>query len=130
MQSGIELGEIMIKQICAATLVAAASLVTLPAAAAGDSKVVLKNLSHWAIHELYFSPTEEREWGEDQLGKHTINTGETFTLTGVPCDSYDVRVVDEDGDACVVENVALCADKEKWVISDEDLLACQNNTSE
>jgi hypothetical protein len=120
----------MIRHICAATFVAAMSLAALPAAAAGDSKVVLKNLSQWAIHELYFSPTEEREWGEDQLGKHTIATGESFTLTGVPCDSYDVRVVDEDGDECVVENVALCADKEKWVIDDEDLLACQNKTAE
>lgn len=120
----------MIKHLCAAALVAATGLLALPAAAAGDSKVVVKNLSHWAIHELYFSPTEEREWGSDQLGKHTINTGETFTLTGVPCDSYDVRVVDEDGDECVVEDVALCADKEKWVINDEDLLACQGSTDQ
>jgi hypothetical protein len=127
---GDQQGMTMTKQLGFAALVAVAGLFAHPASAAGDSKVVLKNLSHWAIHELYFSPTEEREWGEDQLGKHTINTGETFTLTGVPCDSYDVRVVDEDGDECVVEDVALCADKEKWVINDQDLLACQNKTSE
>ena len=121
----------MIKQLCMATLVATAGLASLSASAAGsDSKVVVKNLSHWAIHEMYFSPTEQREWGDDQLGKHTIETGGSFTLTGVPCDSYDVRVVDEDGDECVVEDVALCADKEKWVINDNDLLACQNKTEQ
>lgn len=121
----------MIKQLCAMALVAAAGLLASPAGAAGsDSKVVVKNLSHWAIHQMYFSPTEQREWGDDQLGNHTIETGGSFTLTGVPCDSYDVRVVDEDGDECVVEDVALCADKEKWVINDKDLLACQNKTDQ
>ncbi|UXI68580.1 hypothetical protein [Tahibacter amnicola] len=93
-----------------------------------DSKVIIKNLSHFAVHELYFSPTEQREWGPDQLGSHTIGNGETFTLNGVPCDSYDVRVVDEDGDECIIEDVALCADKDKWVINDNDLLGCQAAT--
>ena len=121
----------MIKQLCAVALVAATGLVAPAASAAGtDSKVILKNTSHWAIHELYFSPTEQREWGPDQLGDHTIATGEKFTLSGVPCDSYDVRVVDEDGDECIVEDVALCADKEQWVIDDNDLLACQDKTAE
>lgn len=74
---------------------------------------------------MYFSPIDEMEWGEDQLGKQTISTGESFTLTGVPCDTWDVEVVDEDGDECVVENVGLCADTDRWVIKDSDLLACQ-----
>jgi hypothetical protein len=97
-------------------------------ASENDSKVVLKNQSAWAIHELYFSPTSEREWGEDQLGKQTINTGDTFTLTGVPCAAYDVRVVDEDGDECIIEDVGLCATKDTWVITDKDLLGCQAAT--
>lgn len=97
-------------------------------ASENDSKVVLKNQSAWAIHELYFSPTSEREWGPDQLGNHTINTGDTFTLSGVPCAAYDVRVVDEDGDECVIEDVGLCATKDTWVITDKDLLGCQAAT--
>ena len=91
----------------------------------GDSKVIIVNKSNWAIHEMYFSPTDDEEWGEDQLGSHTIETGDQFTLTGVPCDKWDVKVVDEDGDECVVPDVALCADNDKWVIKDSDLLACQ-----
>ncbi|MGB0132875.1 hypothetical protein [Dokdonella sp.] len=100
----------------------------MPAFAAKGSKVIVVNQSRWAIHELYFSPTEEAEWGEDQLDDETIGTGEQFTLTGIPCDEWDVRVVDEDGDECVIESVGLCADTDKWVISDSDLLACQAAT--
>ncbi|GMV28000.1 MAG: hypothetical protein AMXMBFR59_01250 [Rhodanobacteraceae bacterium] len=98
------------------------------AAESSDSKIVIKNKSAWAIHELYLSPTEEREWGEDQLGKHTVNTGDTFTLTGVPCRAYDVRLVDEDGDECIVEDVGICASSDTWVIDDEDLVGCQAAT--
>lgn len=93
--------------------------------AASSSRVIVVNESSWAIHEMYFSPTDETEWGEDQLGAQTIETGEQFTLSGIPCDTWDVKVVDEDGDECVVENVALCKDTDKWVINDSDLLGCQ-----
>lgn len=92
------------------------------------SRIVVVNKSAWAIHELYFSPTNETEWGEDQLGKKTINTGDQFTLTGVPCGKWDVKVVDEDGDECVVEDVALCGVTDNWVIDDKSLLACQANS--
>lgn len=93
-----------------------------------DSQVVIKNKSAWAIHELYFSPTDEREWGEDQLGKHTIKTGDSFTLTDIPCRAYDVRLVDEDGDECIVEDVGICSSDNTWTITDKDLIGCQTET--
>lgn len=114
-----------INQIALCGLLFAVVLAPPAFAGKGDSKVIIVNKSNWAIHEMYFSPTDDDEWGEDQLGDHTIETGDQFTLTGVPCDSWDVKVVDEDGDECVVSDVALCADNDKWVIKDSDLLACQ-----
>lgn len=101
-------------------------VMSLPAfAAKSDSKVIFMNKSSWAIHEMYFSPTKSDDWGDDQLGKKTISTNEEFTLTGVPCGKWDVKVVDEDGDECTVEGVDLCGETDKWVIKDSDLLACQ-----
>lgn len=94
-------------------------------AAKSDSKVVFVNQSSWSINELYFAPTRDEDWGEDHLGKHTLDQGDQLTLTGVACGTWDVRVVDEDGDECIIENVALCGDTDKWVIRDDDLLACQ-----
>lgn len=109
-------------------LAAVVAVLAVPAAVASDndSKVTLVNKSAWAIHQLYFSPTAEREWGPDQLGDHTIENGDSFTLTSVPCGAYDVRLVDEDGDECIVEDVGLCADKDQWTITDKDLLGCQS----
>jgi hypothetical protein len=43
----------------------------------------------------------------------------------IPCDVYDVMVVDEDADACMIEAVDLCADNSFWKIRDENLLACE-----
>jgi hypothetical protein len=91
-----------------------------------DARVTVVNQSLWAIHELYLSSTDDSEWGPDQLGPTTvIGSGERYTIKRIPCDTYDVKLVDEDGDECVVGGVALCGAGATWVITDEDLLACQ-----
>lgn len=111
-----------------ASAVAALLLCSL-APPADASSVRIHNRSSWDIHELYLSPVDDDDWGPDQLGRHVIGSGETFTLTDVRCDSYDVRLVDEDDDACVVGDVRLCG-KETWTITDRELLACQLLTDE
>lgn len=95
-----------------------------------DSAVNIVNESAWDIHHLYLSSTEDEEWGADQLGDEVIESGGSFILHSIPCDDYDVKLVDEDGDSCVVGGVTLCANDDDWVISDEDLLACQVATDE
>lgn len=99
-------------------------------AAAGDSAVTIKNKSDWDIHELYLSAVDDNEWGLDQLGEDVIGSGEDFLLYGIECDIFDVRLVDEDGDVCVVGGVKLCNTKTSWTISNRDLLSCQNATDE
>ncbi|MBD8528001.1 hypothetical protein [Pseudomarimonas arenosa] len=106
--------------------VAAALVIGLAfTALAASSKVKIINQSDWEIHQLFLSPVDEEDWGPDQLGDQVIGSGASFTLTGIPCDEYDVQLVDEDGDECVVGGVALCGDRENWVITNEDLLTCQ-----
>jgi hypothetical protein len=111
----------------AGVVCAAALLVPTFAHAAGNT-VVIKNKSDWSIQHFFLSPVETEEWGPDQLGDHVINTGDTFTLKGVPCDSYDVRLVDEDGDECVVAEVDVCNGQEGWIITNDDLLDCEAAT--
>jgi hypothetical protein len=36
-----------------------------------------------------------------------------------------VKLVDEDGDECVVEEVDICGTNDTWEIKNKDLLACQ-----
>ncbi len=112
----------------AATL--ALALVSSHVAAVGDSNITLRNDSSWVLNELYLSSVDDAEWGPDQLGNEVIETGGSFILTGVPCEVYDVRLVDEDGDACELSHVALCNHEASWHITDDDLLDCQADTEE
>ena len=109
-------------------LVSLAAL-TLPAAAhaAGGKKAAVKivNQSKWEIHHFFLSSTGEDHWGPDQLGEEVVGTGESFTLKSIPCDSYDVKLVDEDGDECVVDDIDICGGAESWTITDKLLLACE-----
>ena len=103
----------------------------LPAHAA-KKKATIKvvNQSKWEIHHLYLSSTSDHQWGPDQLGDEVIGTGESFTLTKIDCDDYDIRIVDEDGDECVVNEVNMCGDATVWKITDKILLACENQSGD
>jgi hypothetical protein len=102
--------------------------VSIPAFAASSIKV--HNKSKWEIHHLFLSPTSEKdEWGPDQLGDAVIKAnGGTFTLTDIECNKYDIKIVDEDGDECIVSAVSLCDDSAVWNITDERLLKCEKKS--
>lgn len=89
------------------------------------NKVVFVNKSSWDITHIYFSPANSKNWGEDHLEDDVLSKGDSLTLTGVSKGKWDVRVVDEDGDECIIDGVMINSN-DKWVIEDEDLLACQN----
>jgi hypothetical protein len=115
------------RKVQIATLILLA-VFTIPASAA-RKKATIKviNQSKWEIHHLYLSSTTDKQWGSDQLGDEVIQAkGGSFTLTNIDCDDYDIKVVDEDGDECVVEAVNLCGDETVWKITDKILLACEN----
>jgi hypothetical protein len=97
------------------------------AMAAYASDLVIRNESAWDIHRIYLSSTDSESWGPDQLDDDILASGQTLTLHGVDCDTYDVRIVDEDGDACELRNVKLCSDRE-WTIDDEELLECEGDS--
>ena len=98
----------------------------LPSFAAGKkSTVKIINQSKWEIHHIFLSSTDDESWGPDQLEDAVLGKGESLTINSIPCDLYDVKVVDEDGDECVLADVGLCAGEDVWAITDEDLLGCQ-----
>lgn len=109
------------KQSLAVLLLCAVSL----PAFAEKATVKIINQSKWEIHQIFLSPSEETEWGPDQLDDEILAKGDSLTLTGIECDVYDIQVVDEDGDECIIEEVELCGDDSYWKITDKDLLACE-----
>src|SRR5687768_14101692 len=100
-------------------------LAAVPAQA--EIEIKLENKSDWAFHELYVSPVNTSDWGPDQLRDDTVETGERFTLHGVRPGKYDVRIVDEDGDECVVRNVTLKSN-DYSVFTNDLLVGCQQAT--
>jgi hypothetical protein len=95
------------------------------AAAKDASTIHITNKSDWEIHHFYLQPEDSEQWGPDQLGGQKIAAnGGTFELHKVPTDTFDVKLVDEDGDECEVEGVDICASNQGWVITSKDLVAC------
>jgi hypothetical protein len=120
------------RSLFALVVVGALASVAITATAADKKKASVKvvNKSDWTIVELYLSPVNDTKWGPDQLGEETIKPGDTYTLTDVPCDNWDVRLVDEDKDVCIVEDVDICAASETWTNTSKDLLKCQEASKE
>lgn len=100
-----------------------------PAFAKGATVKVI-NQSKWEIHHIYLSPANDDDWGPDQLEDSILAKGESLTLHSIPCDDYDIKVTDEDGDECVIEAVSLCKDNSYWKITDKDLLKCEGYEDE
>jgi len=98
----------------------------LPSSEAQPSQatITIRNNSQWTLMHFYVSPVSENRWGPDQLGDEVIANGESFTLTNVPCDNYDVKLVDEDGDQCIIRNVDMCDDDSVWEINQSVLANC------
>jgi hypothetical protein len=91
-------------------------------ALADQLKIV--NKSDYDIHELYISSSRSKNWGPDQLGKDgTIDAGESYAINDIPRGRYDLRLVDEDGTECEVEEVDFREGKE-WTVTNRLLERC------
>lgn len=89
-----------------------------------DAKLTIENDSSFAFVEINLSPVDAETWGADILASDILYPGESFEISGIECDYYDIRVVDEDFDECIVQEVDLCLTDEEWVIDDVMLSIC------
>lgn len=101
-----------------------AAVIAYAPTTASAANVVFVNQSAWEIHEVYFSPASQHSWGEDHLGNDVLEKGDSLTLSDVNAGTWDVMIIDEDGDKCVIEDVSIKS-SDRWVITDNDLLSCQ-----
>jgi hypothetical protein len=112
--------------VSAVFLALTALMLPLPTSAeAQRAEFMINNKSDWDIHHLYLSPSDKSTWGPDQLGERIIHSGESFTLKNIPCGEYDIKVVDDDGDECVIEGVTMCRDHTHWDVTNKELLKCE-----
>jgi len=105
------------------TFVILCLLIVATAAAALARQLTVINSSDYVMHHLYVSPSKSRNWGPDQLGKETSGRAERFTVRNIPDDTYDLKIVDEDEDECIVENVEVSGTM-TWTLTDTVIENC------
>ncbi len=105
------------------TLCAAAIMLSVTTTSVFALDLIISNKSKYDIHELYVSKSKSSQWGPDQLRKETIDAGNKFTLRGVADGTYDLKVVDEDGTECTIEDASFDESKE-WTITSRMLERC------
>lgn len=88
----------------------AATLIAAPAFA-GDQDFTLVNKTGYDIAEVYVSPSAANRWGDDVMGKDTLDDGESvdisFSHDAEAC-HWDLKVVYTDKDTAQWANVDLC----------------------
>ena len=88
------------------------------------STLMIDNDSSYTLIEINLSPTTSVSWGPDLLGAEVLEPGDVLELSTITCNTYDIRVVDEDSDECILDSVDLCLDNAVWRIDDLELAAC------
>ena len=90
------------------------------------ANVKIINDSDREIRQMYMRRSGQSDWGPDRLGEEVIGSkGGQHTLTQIPCESYDVKLVDQDSDECVIPAQNVCEHDQTWQISSDDLADCQ-----
>lgn len=83
-------------------------------AADHKSTVSIVNETGYGFYLLYLSTTFSDDWGPDLLEDGVLSPGQRFTLTEVPCAEYDLLIVDENGNECILSAIPVCGSQETW----------------
>jgi hypothetical protein len=104
-----------------------AAVVTAPLlsqAARFATSVTINNNSGREIRHLYLSPTNQDNWGPDQLAPTVISSGGSYTLNDVVCSGPDINVIAEDQDGCFMSRVVTCGQSTTWTIASDTARDC------
>ncbi len=69
----------------------------------GDLSLEIVNNSGVDVWFVYVSPSSSADWGDDRLGADVLNDGESFTITGLAADTYDLKAEDSSHNPLFVE---------------------------
>jgi len=85
------------------------------------SLITIRNNSDYDIDHIFFSLPGKAKWGDsDVLGKsEVLAPGDEIDIE-VPCGTWDVKIVMEDGGECYSYGEAICGNDEVWEIDNLD----------
>lgn len=103
----------------AALLALMLALTVIGACGGGNVPVKITNdLGAWNIEEIYIDPSDE-PWGDNRISD-TMEPGDDVTIN-VPEGTYDLKVVDEDGDSYTLWGVEIGSDGYEWAVTLADI---------
>ncbi len=76
------------------------------------------NNSSVDIWYVYISPSDQETWGDDWLGDHVIEAGESYTITGIQPGTYDLMAEDSDHNEIATEMDVEMDGPITWTLSD------------
>ncbi len=74
-------------------------------AAETDNRLTIKNNSRLEVLEIQTSPGGTNQWGPDRTGDTTVRPGGTIVLKNLAAGQYDIKIIVEDGDSCVLKGI-------------------------
>ena len=103
------------------------TLVAMPQPAHAESRPPrFRNLTLYAVSELYLAPAGTTSWGPNQCKNDKdgiVDPDERLRITGVEPGIYDARLTDVSGRSCLVRNIKMEAGG-IFSIEEKDLTAC------
>ncbi len=95
------------------------ALAVLGMAASAGTIEITNDTGSWDIYYAYISPSTSDEWGSDWLGSEIMSVGETWEFP-VTNGTWDIKLVDEDGDEYILYDVPVSGTW-SWYVTLDDL---------
>ena len=91
------------------------------------TSVTIVNNSSREIRHVFLSPTDQNNWGPDQLNNTSIvSGGGSVTLGDVACNGSTIKVIAEDQDGCFIYQTVTCSQATTWTITNDSTRDCGN----
>lgn len=87
------------------------------------SSVAIVNDTGHAFADLFLSPSSSAEWGPDLLDA-ILADDETYSVVNIPCDQYDLMIVEDGGEQCLLPAIPLCGSDEVWKFTERTWREC------
>jgi hypothetical protein len=97
---------------------------SMPAAAQYHHTVTVVNDSGYTFYQIKLSRSNDSEWGRDLLGAGVLAPGYQLTVPNLGSGRYDLKVVDESRDVCVITGIDVYT-SDTWRITPDILLSCE-----
>lgn len=118
------MSRIVFAAVACAALLGCAHSPSTPSHEWWHGSITIDNDSSYAVHHLFLTPAHEVHWGPDMLGRDVLDLHEYATLSGLDCSDYDLKLIDHEGDECVIEDIDLCLQDAHFHLTDQALTAC------